>query len=117
MLANTPDRLDLTIYQNGAWQETFRFHQGDTDSAVVNLTGYTAALTVKAEPGDTTSLLSLTSSAGLTMGGTAGTITINQSASQINAYTWTRGLYELVVTDGSATPCVVLYGEIQLVQF
>jgi hypothetical protein len=119
MPAYIPDRFDLTAYQNATWTETFRIHQGSATSAVQNLTGYSAQLIVKAKPGDSTTLLSLTSGNGLTLGGTAGTITLTQSAAAVNAFSWSSAEYELLLTDSSspAVTSVILYGSVKVVAF
>jgi hypothetical protein len=117
MPAYKPDKLDLTIYQGANWVESLRVHTGDISSAVQNLTGYSATLTVKANPGDTSALLTLTSSAGIALGGTAGTITISQTTAQVNAYSWTQGQYELALTDVSGVTSILLYGSVKVVVF
>ena len=117
MPAYKPDKLDLTIYQGADWVESLRVHQGDISSSVQNLTGYSATLTVKAKPGDSTALLTLTSSSGISLGGTAGTITLSQTAAQVNAYSWTAGQYELALTDASGITSILLYGSVKVVQF
>jgi hypothetical protein len=117
MPSYVPSKLDLTAYQNATWTETLRLHQGDASSAVVNLTGYTATMTVKAAAGDTTPLLTLTSSSGITLGGTAGTITIKRSPAQVNVFTWSHGEYELTLTDTNGDTSMLLYGSVQVIQF
>jgi hypothetical protein len=117
MPAYTPDKLDLTIYQNASWTETLRLHVGNADSAVQNLTGYTASFTVKANPGDGTALLTLSSGSGITLGGSAGTIVLSRSLAQVNAFTWTDGEYELTLTDGSGNTSLLLYGSVKVVTF
>jgi len=117
MSAYIPDRFDLTLYQNATWTETFRLHVGSASSAVQDLTGYSAQFIVKANPGDASPLLSLTSPTGIVVGGTAGTITLTQSVSVVNAYQWTAGEYELLVTDPSGVTSVVLYGSVKVVTF
>ena len=117
MPSYVPSKLDLTAYQNATWTETLRLHQGDASSAVVNLTGYTASLVIKAKAGDTTPLLTLTNTSGITLGGSAGTITIKQSPAQVNAYQWTHGEYELTLTDTSNDTSMLLYGSVQIIQF
>jgi len=73
-----------------------------TDNAgdAVNITGYTARMMLKRDYSDPVSVLSLTSSAGLTLGGAAGTILITMTAAQTadlnGAY-----LYDLELVNGS----------------
>ena len=117
MSSYLPSKLDLTVYENSTWVENLVLHTGDATSAVQNLTGYTATLTVKAHAGDTTNLLALTSSSGITLGGSAGTITITQSKATVDAYTWTSGEYELAITDSAGVTSILLFGNVQVVTF
>jgi hypothetical protein len=57
----------------------------DESSTPVNITGYTARMKVKRAYSSTSTLLSLTLSSGLSLGGTAGTITITITAGQTAA--------------------------------
>ena len=94
----------------------FLFQKGDaqplsviwTDDAgnPVNLTGYSAVLTVQ-DGGPP--LLTLTSPAGLVLGGANGTITSTPFA---QTATWAQGSYTLVVTDGGGKPTTLLKGQI-----
>lgn len=52
-----------------------------------NLTGYTARMQVRAKPETTPAILSLTSSAGITLGGAAGTIALALTATQLDTAT------------------------------
>ena len=92
-------------------------HQGDATSPVTNLTNYTATLVVKDKPGDTTPVLTLTTGSGITLGGTAGTITILQSATQTQAYTWVSGEYRLTITAPGGDTVPLLYGTINIDKF
>jgi hypothetical protein len=98
-------------------------YQGDTSGAVVNLTGYTAKLEVKdvgaslyAQP-STSKLLTLTENSGITLGGSAGTITVLQSAAQTTAYTWATGEYRLTLTAPGGDTNVYLYGDVTVERF
>jgi len=95
----------------------FTLHQGDVTDPVVNLTGYTATLTIKDKQSDETPLLTLTSSSGITLGGTAGTITILQSATQTAAYSWVNGEYRLKLSAGSGDTDTYLYGTVTIERF
>lgn len=111
-----PARLNLDLYQNASWTKTLTLHQGDASSAVVNLTGYTASLVVKDTPGGTT-LLTLTSSDGITLGGTVGTITLSRTQAQVNALTFEHGVYELTLTSSGGATDVLVYGDLKVVRF
>lgn len=76
-----PATLNLTCYQGASWdyQLTWNTTSG-TVTSPVNLTGYSARMQVRTSHYDSTVLLSLTSGSGITLGGTAGTIYLEASA-------------------------------------
>jgi hypothetical protein len=76
-----PARLDLDCYQGASWDYTLTWKTTAGGVATpVNLTGYTARLQVRETYASDTSILSLTSGSGITLGGTAGTILLEASA-------------------------------------
>ena len=83
----------------------------DSTGAAVNLTGYTARLQVRTSYAATSTILSLTSSSGITLGGAAGTITITVSATDTAALTapWI-GVYDLELVSGSGVVTRLLEG-------
>lgn len=70
------------------------------DAVAVDLTGYTAAMKIRARPGSPV-LLSLTSSSGITLGGTAGTILVDITAAQTAALPAGLHVYDLTLTAGT----------------
>lgn len=76
-----PAKLDLVMYQGASWdyQLTWTTTSG-TVTTPVNLTGYSARMQVRETFASTTSILSLTSGSGITLGGTAGTIYLEANA-------------------------------------
>ena len=94
----------LLIYQGTEFERVFSFL--DDTGAVMVLTDYTAKLTVRATRDAATTLLALTSSpaAGLTVNGVAGTVTMLLTAAQTTALTWTKGVWDLVLTPGAGDP-------------
>jgi hypothetical protein len=92
--------FDLTINQG----ETFNLTVTWTDSAgsPINLTGYTARLQVRETYSSTATVVSLTSGAGITLGGAAGTIAIVIAASTTAALTAPfSGVYDLELVNSS----------------
>ena len=73
-----PGTYNLVCPQGVTFDKTFTWTLGGT---AVNLTGYTAALQVRAAPSDATALVSLTSGSGITLGCAAGTIGVAIAAS------------------------------------
>lgn len=77
-----PAKLDLTMYQGASWDYTLTWTTtAGTVKSPVNLTGYTARMQVRETQASTATILSLTSGSGITLGGTAGTIYLEASAS------------------------------------
>lgn len=76
-----PGTLNLTMYQGASWdyQLTWTTTSG-TVTSPVNLTGYSARMQVRDGHNADSTILSLTSGSGITLGGTAGTIYLEASA-------------------------------------
>lgn len=83
------------------------WYADDAGTTPVDLTGYTASLTVRGNDG--TTLLTLTP----TLGGTAGTIEATMSAASTSALTWTDGDYQLLLTGGGDTTAL-LHGDFEV---
>lgn len=73
----------------------------DAEGDLVNLTGYTARLQVRATHQSTTALLALTDGSGLTLGGAAGTIDIEASAGQTTSLKPGTYVYDLELVTGA----------------
>jgi hypothetical protein len=82
---------------------TYRFSfTVKTGSTAWNLTGYTATMTVRPFVGSTdTTLLCTTSNGRITLGGSAGTVTVNVDATTTGAIPANRYDYDLVLNSGS----------------
>lgn len=100
--------LDLVVDQGVDWPGpvdvggniTWKVGTTAADAVLVDLTGYTAAMKIRALAGGSV-LLSLTSGAGITLGGTAGTILINITAAQAAALPAGLHQYDVLLTDGA----------------
>jgi hypothetical protein len=66
----------------------------------VNLTGYTAAMQVRINPAESSTILSLTNGSGITLGGTAGTIAVAVSANTMGSATPGNYVYDLELNSG-----------------
>jgi len=83
--------------------------------APVNLTGYTARLQIRETVEATDTLLSLTTeNGGITLGGTAGTITLLASATATAALDFVNAVYDLEVISGSGVVTRLLHGTVTL---
>lgn len=119
-----PDHYNFVVQQGTTWRSVFTLYQGDTDGPVVNLTNWTAKLEVKDGgqsgaygPNATAPLLTLTNGNGITLGGTAGTITILQTATQTAAYDWAAGDYRLTLGPTGGDTDTYLYGSVKIERF
>jgi hypothetical protein len=103
-----PGRYDMTIYQGATFALTLTWRQGEPPVAV-NLTGYTARMQLRETTGSPSTVLSLTSAGGggLTLGGAAGTIALNVSATQTAELTPGTYLYDLELVNGATVTRLV----------
>jgi len=99
----------LTINQGATWP--FKAIWKDNLGNLINLTGYTARLQVRATYDSSSTILSLTSAAGITLGGAAGTIAITASATTTAALTAPfSGVYDLELVSGGGEVTRLLEG-------
>lgn len=76
----------------------------------VDLTGYTAAMQIRAYPLSSTILFD--ASGDLVLGGTAGTITLSIAASVTETFTWWNGVYDLLLTSPAGVVTRLLQGSV-----
>jgi hypothetical protein len=101
-----PQTLDLLIPQGATWSVVLRWKD---DNANVNLTGFTARMQLRTSAEAVTTLEDLTTeNGGITLGGSAGTITLALTASETAALPATRAVYdlELISSGGIVTRLV-----------
>jgi hypothetical protein len=103
------NRYDLEIKQGATLSLTATWK--DSTGAAINLTGYTARMQVRSAYDATSTILSLTSSSGITLGGAAGTIAITASATVTAALTapW-AGVWDLELVSGGGVVTRLLEG-------
>ena len=103
------NRYDLEIKQGATLSLTATWK--DSAGTAVNLTGYTARLQVRATYDSSSTILSLTSAAGITLGGAAGTIAITATATVTAALTAPfSGVYDLELVSGGGEVTRLLEG-------
>jgi hypothetical protein len=96
-----PGVYDIVCPQGATFDRTFSYSIGGT---AVNLTGYTAALQVRAGYDAETPLISLsTGGSGIVLGGSAGTIVVTASAAVTGAVDAGSYAYDLELYSGSET--------------
>jgi len=80
----------------------------DANDALINLTGYTARMQVRADYASTTAVLSLTTeNSKITLGGALGTITILVSASDMQGVSGGSFVYDLEMVNGATVTRLV----------
>ena len=73
------------------------------DGSLLDLTGFTAALQVREAADSAVAVISLTSGSGITLGGTAGTVSVSISAAITGAVAAGSYSYDLELYSGSQT--------------
>lgn len=97
----SPGRLNLNCYQGATFDYTLTWQSG---GSAVNLTGYSGRMQVRETYDSSSTIVSLTSGTGITLGGTAGTILLALSATQTAALDATPSgqyVYDLELVSGS----------------
>lgn len=86
----------------------------DANGTAVNLTGYTARMQVRSKAEAATTILSLTSGSGITLGGSAGTIVISISAATTAGLTAGDYVYDLELVAPTAAVTRLLQGRFRV---
>jgi hypothetical protein len=106
-----------------AGEYNFTIEQGATfnllmtwriDNVPVNLTGYTARLQARIDVDETETILSLTTGAGITLGGAAGTISLDQTATQTALLPKGEYVYDLELQSSGGIVTRLLQGELNI---
>jgi hypothetical protein len=106
-----------------AGEYNFTIEQGATfnllmtwriDNVPVNLTGYTARLQARIDVDETDTILSLTTGAGITLGGAAGTISLDQTATQTALLPKGEYVYDLELQSSGGIVTRLLQGELNI---
>ena len=98
--------INWTVGQGETWSLNLTWK--DSSGTPVNLTGYSARMQARETYAATSTVLSLTSGSGITLGGTAGTIGISVGAATTAAIGAATYVWDLeVVSGGSAVTRLV----------
>jgi hypothetical protein len=97
--------LNFTIEQGATFNLLLTWKINDVP---VNLTGYTARLQARVDIEEVDTILSLTTGAGITLGGALGTISLDQTATQTAVLPNGEYVYdlELIASNGTVTRLV-----------
>lgn len=101
----------ITIEQGTTFQ--FAVTYRDSDGVLVNLTGYTARMQIRERVSSTTTLLDVSTSDYITLGGAAGTVTVSVPAATTAAMDFTRGVYDLEIESSSGVVTRLLQGDVE----
>ncbi len=83
----------------------------DSSDAVINLTGFSGAMQFRENPDATSAVLEITTAnSRMTMGGIAGTITLEVSATDTAALTASDGVFDLEITSGAGVVSRLIEG-------
>jgi hypothetical protein len=89
--------LDIILEQGAGFTQVMT--KKDSSKVAMDLSGYTGRLTVKSKNSATTALMELTTeNGGISLGIGANNITFTITEAAINAFTWTRGIYNFYLT-------------------
>lgn len=77
----------------------------------VNLTGYTARMQVRPQPGDGAPILDLTSGSGITLGGSAGTIAATAPPATTRTFAPGEYVYDLELTSPTGVVTTIIAGQ------
>ena len=88
----------------------------DENGAAINLTNYTARLKAKKDFSSTTIINLTTENGGITLGGSAGTITLNISATASAALEYGSYIYDLEVISSGGAVTKIVKGNIEVIR-
>lgn len=108
-MADIVGQFDITILQGATFNPVITWKNKST-GVPVDLTGYSARLQVRKSASDSNKLLDLTSGDGITLGGSAGTITILVSATDTAALPAGAYKYDLELESGAGVVRRLLEG-------
>lgn len=106
-----PGRLDLELWQGATWSYVLTWKIA---GVAVNLGGYTARLQARETVTDSLTALSISTSSGITLGGSAGTITLSRSATQTAALAPGRYYYDLELESAGGVVTRLLEGTLTI---
>lgn len=95
-----PGPYNLKIYRGRKYDTTFDLGTGPPESSTpVNLTGATAAFNIYETRQTRIPTLTLTQTAGITLGGTAGTVRVQIAKTTTESLPFVEGWYTLDISD------------------
>jgi hypothetical protein len=114
----TPANYHISVEQGSTFELLLTW--SNSDSSLVDLTGYQAKLHVVTDYVNKTSLWEFNSETGgssgtsLVLGGAAGTIAISATDTAVNALNFPNGIYDLLVKAPNSTVVKILKGTLKV---
>jgi hypothetical protein len=102
-----PAIYNVTMYQGASFDLSLTWN---VNSIPVNLTGYSSRMQVRTSYDASSTVLSLTSGSGITLGGTAGTITVAASAATTAGVSTGQYVYDLEMVSGGSAVTRLIQG-------
>ena len=100
---------DITVEAGTTWNVVITLYDSSDD--LIDLTDYTARMMVRPTHDSPIVYVNLTSGSGITLGGVAGTITLERTATQTSAFKFSSGVYDLEIQKLDGTVTRVLSGQ------
>jgi hypothetical protein len=106
---------NIIVEQGAAFSREYTYE--NEDGTPISLAGYTAAMKIKPYYGGS-AIISLTHSAGLTLGGALGTVLVEMTATETAAFTFLKAKYdiELYPAGAAADAIRLVEGDVALSQ-
>ena len=104
---------NIVFRKGGAWTRTFTWER--PKGTPVSLTGAEADLQIRENVDDTTALVSLSESSGITLGGAAGTIIVTLTSTQTNLDI-ENGVYDLRIKESGGDWDYLLSGSVKVIK-
>lgn len=106
-------RADLEIEQGATFYKSIKWYESDKTTPV-DLSGFSARMHIRSDVDSAVVLVNLASPGNITLGGAAGTIVIEISATVTATYTFTEGVYDLELEDAGGFVTRLVYGGVEV---
>lgn len=108
---STVAKYDFTIKQGETWTLTFVVQ--DDNGVAKDLTGYNAKMQIRNKPGgDVYATLQTTPGTGITVNGSAGSVTLTLAAAVTDLLNFQRGVYDIYLTSGAGVVTIPFEGDV-----
>lgn len=105
--------FDILIEQGATFRKTFVWK--DSNETPIDITGYTARMQLRRKKSSTTAEHSATTeNGGITLGGALGTVDVLIPATTTADFSWTTGVYDLELDDGTGVITRLVEGGVEV---